>query len=339
MAKRLLLTLTTSGLVPLLAVEPSSHGDSIADLPAEILQVLAERNVTDETGALGRNREGYFHVRFQMGLHHLANYALATQDLRGIEHFLRAMDYALSHQLEDGRFAVALPPDLASGKGPSRTDLASGVAFFLSSAGTGLDALLSSTWFRETPELRPARDRCEEFLIQLKPTLAALLEDAPLLREADSHAPNRLLFNAAAFLSLGKMLDDPAAMETGEEFLNLALEWIHEDGYFIEGGGTDTSYNGVAAAIALRIGLMMDSEDLLQQGIDAVSWQASRISPEGEISTEGNTRVRPGGETFLGREKDIDVKHTLEALIFAALVSGNDDFEVIATNVLKFYKR
>ncbi|MEM1441408.1 MAG: hypothetical protein AAGF67_03645 [Verrucomicrobiota bacterium] len=338
MARFLILTFTALGLLPLMA-DGISHGDRIATLPPDILEVLAERNVTDKNGAMGRNRKDYFHVRFQMGIHHLANFAIASQDTRGIEHFLRGMEFALSHQQEDGRFAVNIPAELKSQKGPSEADLASGVAFFLSSAGLGLDALYSSSWFQEPAELKPAHERCDTILESLRPSLAALIEDAPLLRKADLHAPNRLLFDAAAFLSLGRLLEDANAIATGEEFLALALEAIHEDGYFIEGGGADTSYNGVAAAILLRIAAMNHSEDLLEKGLTSVAWQTTRISPEGEISTEGNTRVRPGGEAFLGKEKDVDVGHSLEALIFASALSGDQELLATARKVLSFYHR
>ncbi|MEM9018138.1 MAG: hypothetical protein AAGC68_14075 [Verrucomicrobiota bacterium] len=335
----LLISLVASGLLPLFAEGRRSHGDRISEFSSDILKTLAERTVPDQTGAVGRNRKGYFHVRFQMGVHRLANYALAEKDPRGIDHFLNAMEYSLSHQQPDGRFSFVIPQELDSEKGPSDADRASGVAFFLSSAGTGIDALMTSSWFQETPEFQPFRDRCERIVQRLEPTIAALLEDEPFLRKADLHAPNRLLFDAAAFLSLGKAMKNDEATAAGERFLDLASELIHEDGFFIERGGSDTSYNGVAAATALRIGLLLDSSSWVQIGLDAVSWQTTRISTEGEISTEGNTRVRPGGESFLGREKDVDVGHTIEALSFASCLSENPALTTLAKRVLGFYQR
>jgi len=330
-------------LAPILAFstlhgeEAISYEDTIARLPTEITLVLAKHHLPDASGAMGRNRKAYFHVRFQMGVHHLASHAIATQDPAVLDQFVKALEYAFARQNSDGTFALAIPEKLASQGSPGPTDLASGIAFFLSSAGTGLYALETSTWVRESADLQGLRERCEAIKSQLPATLERLRGEEERLKTADRLAANRLLFNAAALISCGKLVDSPESIEMGERFLDLATAQIHEDGYFIEGGGTDTSYNGVAAAIAIRLALLTDSASLRTSALRAIDWQCRRIAESGEISMEGNTRVRPGGESFLNREKDVDVGNTLEALALAATVEDDDSKLTLAGKVYEFY--
>ena len=70
----------------------------------------------------------------------------------------------------------------------------------------------------------------------------------------------------------------------------------------------------------------------------AAHWQAGRVTASGEIDTTGSTRVRPGGERFLGREKDVDVAHTIEALALAAAVTGDAHLAEAAHRAWRHYR-
>ena len=109
------------------------------------------------------------------------------------------------------------------------------------------------------------------------------------------------------------------ATEQSLRFQDAALLQTHPDGFFVEGGGYDSSYNGVATALAYRIASFTASRSILSAANRSLAWQLTRILPSGEIVTKGNARVRNDGtgETFLGRHKDVDVGHTLEAIAMA----------------------
>ena len=320
-------------------VESKSYGDTIALLPVSITQVLAQHYRPNGKGAMGRNQPSYFHVRFQMGLHHLAHHAIAAQSATALTQFVSALEYAFDRQNRDGNFELIIPPELSEQGQPSPTDLASGVAFFLSSAGSGLLAIQTSAWAEKAIDLKPLLERISAIEQRLVPTLRYLFEQRHLLEAADQRAPNRLLINATALMTLGQLLRDVEACNEARRLIAIATNQIHADGYFVEGGGYDSSYNGVATATLLRLAIMENSAQLRGIAQRALNWQLTRISDRGEILTDGNARVHTNGEAFLGRPKDVDVAHTLEALALASLDRSGERYIHIAEQVYRYYQQ
>ena len=119
-----------------------SYNDFLEQIGNEQLLRGVER--PDDNGALGRNKEGYFHVRFQLGMSALSDFAISSNRIDALEAFITTLDYAFLFQLEDGSFLLDIPSALEDQLDvvePSSGDLASGVAFFASSLGTSLLAL------------------------------------------------------------------------------------------------------------------------------------------------------------------------------------------------------
>jgi len=137
-------------------------------------------------------------------------------------------------------------------------------------------------------------------------------------------------------------LNNDEAREVATSFVAKATKQVNEKhGYFIEGGGFDSSYNAVATALALRLLLIgYGGHDLHLICTNAIRWQSERVFDSGEVSTEGNTRVRPGksGESFLGREKDVDVGHVVEAFMLASQVLSDQTLDKLAMSVVRFYE-
>ncbi|MGH1539253.1 MAG: hypothetical protein ACRBHB_02425 [Arenicella sp.] len=71
------------------------------------------------------------------------------------------------------------------------------------------------------------------------------------------------------------------------------MSLVDEDGYFIEGGGFDSSYNGVATSLGFQLAMVGFEDSLGSISNEAIQWQAGRIKPDGEVSTKGNSRVNP----------------------------------------------
>lgn len=297
---------------------------------------LASRHRPAEDGALGRNREAYFHARFQMGVHQLATAAVLHHDPRPAEAALRAIAYGLDQQSPDGGFRVEVPARLRQGTPPRAADLASGSAFFLASAGPALLVLESPAAQARLPAA--VKQQARALHPKLEKSLGYLRAHQSVLMRADAHAPNRLLFDALALHSLGLLLSDGSAMQDAHAFTRAALALQHPDGYFIEGGGSDSSYNGVAIAVGYRLLALDPGNRALALALARASdWQLTRIGADGEISVAGNTRVFPGGESFLGKAKGVDVAHTVEGLMLAAAARGDDCLLDGARRVARFY--
>jgi hypothetical protein len=317
-----------------------AYGSRVARLPQSIVAQLAEHNAPDGDGAMGRNRNGYFHVRLQAGMHHLADDAVAESRPEAAGQFFRAAEYSFRHQMADGDFSLVVPSGLKGQGLPRQADRASGVAFFASSLGAGIQALETSDWFTRSAECESLRQRLAALKPKVRKTLDYLLEHQELLQAADRRAPNRLLFDALAFHTLGKILHDEQAIKIASRIVGTALKQVHQDGYFIEGSGFDSSYNGVATALGFRLVLMGYGDDHLDAVCrKAVRWQRTRVAETGEIITRGNSRVDPDGqgESFLGRTKDIDVAHTVEAFMLASLQMDDTEYQDLARRVLAHY--
>ena len=326
--------------VPLAAASVyPSYVQRLSRLPQSTTQALATQSIVGLDGAMGRNRRGYFHVRFQLGLHHWADAAIANRDEYAANRFLSALGFGLAHETPVGTFELAVPKSLSRLPQSSAADRASGTAFFLSSAGSGVLALQQSAWFQSAPDLAAARTSLDADKVKLQLALGRLKRDQALLRAADARAPNRLLFDALAFVSLGLVLHDEDAIRSGREYQHNALAQQSPKGFFVEGGGYDSSYNGVALAIGYRLLLMQPDDQVLANALHrALLWQRSRITSDGSILTQGNTRVSAdSGERFLGREKQVDVPHCIEAFELAYVALADPQWRIVAERIIARY--
>ncbi len=307
-----------------------------------LLQSVEQPN---DSGALGRNKNGYFHVRFQINMSKLSDLAVRSQRTDALQAFLRNLEYSFLYQEANGVFQLIPPQDLINDPDipPANAgDRVSAAAFFGYSLGLSLTTLENSDWYSNQLETHQIRQQIQGFDSNIESTLTYLIHNKDILYQVDQSAPNRLLFNAIAFYSLGVYLENDEAKEIGVDFMQTALELIDEtSGYFIEGGGWDSSYNGVALKLGLELFSLLSASEFKEmlglKLVRAMDWQISKILPSGEISTEGNTRVFPGGESFLGNEKTIDVEKTIRALFYFSFLTENSLYEDIAMKVLNYY--
>lgn len=103
-------------------------------------------------------------------------------------------------------------------------------------------------------------------------------------------------------------------------------------------GGYDSSYNGVAIAVGYRLLLFHPDNKNLSKALEkAVYWLESRVSNSGEVCLEGNSRVFVGGESFLGKEKGVDVSHVVEGFALASVVTENKRFLEISRKIINAY--
>lgn len=327
----------------LVIIEQLNYNALVASLGNERLASIVEQ--PNEDGALGRNKDGYFHVRFQLGMTRISDFAISTQRLDALEGLFSTIDYALKRQLAEGDFELNIPEEiqnLPEYRPLTEGDLASGTAFFASSLGTSILSLQNADWFTRSEETATQRNTLATYEGQFQKLLDYLIENQNILKDYDQTAPNRLLLDALAYFTLGRYLNNKTALNLSEEFIALAIALMDTtEGYFLENGGWDSSYNGVSLQTGFELLSLMqyqDTESLEGTLLKATSWQISRILESGEISTEDNTRVFPGGESFLGQEKEVDYAKTVRALYYLSSLTNNDSHRELAERVLDFYE-
>lgn len=307
--------------------------------PAGVVVRIAESARPNADGALGRNRQGYFHVRFQLGISALADAAVIGRRHDLAADAVRALEYSARFETGAGDFRLQIPPRMLGA--PNAGDRASARAFFLSDAGSAVLALERSDWFQQLPAADSLRQRLRQLHPVYARALSRLVADSALLRRTDARAPNRLFFDALAYTAMGNWLGDSTAQRLGVGFSQRALALQRPEGWFVEGEGWDSSYQGVALARAWRLwALLSDSTHAEELGaaLDrGTRWFASRILANGEISAEGNTRVYPGGEAFLGQEKRVAWIDGLRALNSAAAARNSAPYFALGERVRRHY--
>jgi len=95
-------------------------------------------------------------------------------------------------------------------------------------------------------------------------------------------------------------------------------------GYFVEGGGWDSSYNGTS---------MLDEEELMTYSTNAAqvtqltaslssatTWEETRIAANGEVSVVGNTRTGGQENDLNGAPKTVDYLEVGTSLLYAGAI-------------------
>jgi hypothetical protein len=319
--------------------ESDNFHELILSLPDYIVSGLTKN--PDSNGALGRNLDGYFHVRFQMDIGFLSSYTSYFKSDDALQKFILATEYSFDRQKPEGDFELVIPSNLEYLGPPSQVDLVSGTSFFISAMGSSLVLLKQSPWFTNRPN-DALKQRLNALTSKFQLALNYLKTQKEVLKNYDIAAPNRLFFDALAFYSLGSYLNDSEGKAIGLEFIELALTKQDSAGFYIEGDGFDSSYNGVSLRLGLVLLGILPSQDevygRLKKSLScSVQWQASRVLETGEISLAGNTRVYPGGEDFLGSAKEIAWVESLLAFYFTYSFSADKSYEKLSKKIELFY--
>lgn len=312
------------------------EGDRIVSVrhPREAAAMAAVGGAIDANGLIGRNRRygRLISPRFQVGagaalrtgLH--LDEGLAARGFRAIEAGMQAVG-------ADGTVHSLPPPDAPAGAILSRSDLASGAAFFMADACPALLALENHA----DADAVAAPSRRIAAIDAIKRALGWLIAHANHLERADRAAPNRLLHDALAFSSCGALSKNPAAQKLAARFAELALSQTRSDGVFVEKGGSDTSYQAVSVRLAADL-LMTgytaaDAGDLKRAWYAGAIWLGNRILADGRIDSRGNTRTCDGGEAFLGTPKKVSPAGVYGALVYAGELASNNELNIAAARL------
>jgi len=165
------------------------------------------------------------------------------------------------------------------------------------------------------------------------------------LMDIDQHAPNRLLFNALAYQACAALQIEGELKEKAHnlaaEFVFLALDLYADDGYFIEGGGHDTSYQGVAIRIGEDVLLAgyADTNGALRSALSgAANWLADKVGSTGVIDSSDNTRTCWQDELVFGKRKLISVTEIFTGLAYTGVNTENEALLLAASRIERWAK-
>lgn len=294
-----------------------------------------------DDGALGRNKSDgrYSTVRWQLDLLALVEGGVLKGATNLVEAGLRAMEYGFRRQEPDGGFRYDPIPGVS--QTPTAGDLASGASFYLASVGAAVFLLDRSAWFRSNADCAPLRVRLTALDPSLSAALSYLKSKQVLLMEYDAQAPNRLLFDAMGAVGLARYLGDAAGLELAQSFCERALGLQDREGWFKEGAGYDSSYQAVGALNLFYVAMMWPQGESREKFTEAfyrgASWECTRVLPSGEVSTFGNTRVYPGGESFLGSQKTMAALSVAQCFYAAGGLFEDPLWNDWGARVVKFY--
>jgi hypothetical protein len=281
----------------------------------------------DNSGLIGRNHEWgeMYAARFQLGTGGALRVALtsplAAPQLRresqlalsGVEAGLQGMDAA-------GRLQARVPVSVSMGREATPVDVASGAAFYLGDACLGILALEAS------PDRDAIADAKRRQIVRAKLTRSArwLTTQSATLFDADQRAPNRLLFDARAFIACGVLADDSSARAAADVFLAEFGRSVAPGRWFIEENGWDTSYQAVSLDIGMDVVALLPAgparESLAEDLVRGGSWLASRVRADGRVDSGGNTRTCAGGESFFGAPKTLALPSVVIGLARVAVL-------------------
>lgn len=161
-------------------------------------------------------------------------------------------------------------------------------------------------------------------------------------RQHNTPYTHRRYLVAAALGKSGTLLNDPQLIARSADYIREGLTLQDPSGFNLERGGWDSSYHAVGMLFAERYytivadgGLRPALYRMLEK---AARWEASRIGPEGEIVTEGNTRVG-GVNTEQGRSgklKTVAAGSVYRALYYWSRIAGDQHFAALAEKVAAY---
>jgi hypothetical protein len=270
-----------------------NQAELLRKIPPALLRYYGA--VPDSNGMIGYNRDGFKAAAFQRGGTVRLAIAAASGDEKLADACWKAIDVAFEHQTAEGNFG----------------DPATSVAFWLCELCRTLLVVRDS----------PVAGHFAERIAGLAPKIALaakwLEQQKSVLQREDGKTPNRLFFDAEAFGFAGLLLNDTALQTLSREFLNQGMKLYRaEDGVFLEHGGGDSSYQAVCLLRLQEIVLRFPDaavEEAIRKG---AQWEIGRIGPDGAVRTEGNTRVKAGGEKFMGHEKQPNIGEISAALLY-----------------------
>jgi hypothetical protein len=155
--------------------------------------------------------------------------------------------------------------------------------------------------------------------------------------QLDQHV-SRYFLTGYALGASARVVNDPVLAFVGEDLVNAGLALQHQNGYFPERGGFDSSFQGEALVYLLRYYDHAATADM-RRTIDAklpaaLRWLESRVQPTGAIQFGGNTRTGAAQERDrTGQPRRVSAVAVARAFGLARYVLADVRYESIAKTI------
>jgi hypothetical protein len=246
---------------------------------------------------------------------------IAVNDTDAIDRGLRILGWGFKQQTPDGGFHCPEPFHSTS--------------FFVEAVAHSLLLLQASKYSAQYSQI----------IADMKPKLfmaahwMTVPQNESRGKKVNRRYTHRRYLVAAALGETGVLMGDASLIARSESYVREGLALQSAAGYNPELGGWDSSYHAKGMVFACRYYTIVASNEMRQAlypMLDkAAKWEASRIDDDGNINTEGNTRVG-GKKTEKGRSgkgKKVEVRLVYEAFYYWSVISGDTSYEKLAQKV------
>ena len=286
-----------------------------------LIQTEGRTSLVDNTGAIGTNKNGFDEVSQQGEVHWMVKNAFVKGDPAYITRASTAFVYAFDRQNVAGYFN--------NGLGLDATVAIEADTFFMNSF------MCAYYTIAREPALSSVKTAYDAYAPKIAACFAWLEANKAYVYAAGANTPNRLLFAAVAYYLGGVYLNSGTYKATGENLASTAVAMQHVDGYFLEKGGYDSSYQAVNLFNLCFLYLNSTDASLRSQlktiiGTSA-DWLITRIGTTGEnageVSTVGNTRTGPTAAEYIltGHYKAVNYGEVSLALFYSGFILGRSD--------------
>jgi hypothetical protein len=231
-------------------------------------------NIINEEGLVSVNQSSWVDAGIQgEGSYWCMITAIQNGDTGLIDKSLKAIEVTITHSNGDGTF------EATDDKGNARF-----IVF----------SLASITLLEDTDFYQNYSQRISDIIYYLQDSAQWYYD----IIHVDPGIENTNYKFSAAFvlLKVGYHINDNTFINLGEQYLSEALNNQDEDGYYLEEGGYDTSYQMVSVYLLYFIYHIQDCDSGCKSSIMnslqlAYEWESDKIESNGKVSDEGNTRT------------------------------------------------
>lgn len=245
-------------------------------------------------------RQGKWYIEQQRSGDQIIATGLAYNDRMLIDRGLRILEWGFARQNDDGSFSC--------------DDAFHSTSFFIEAAAHAVLLL------RAAPAGTEFAGRAEALRRKLGPTAHWMIRpdiEAAAAKNNEVFTHRRFLVGAALG-EAGIALADEALLEKSRTYIRDGLRLQQPDGVNPEKHGHDSNYQAVGLMFALRYFRLVADQSLQREMqaplAKAVAWQRSRITPQGDILTDGNTRSDDQERNRDGTAKGVNYSWTVTVL-------------------------
>ncbi|HTO03474.1 MAG TPA: hypothetical protein VL069_07220 [Opitutus sp.] len=327
-------TLSAGSLMSGAELSPHREYDILRSFPPGRLAALSAGDKPDGNGLTGTNRGhgSWLEAGPQRGSCRGVIAAVVADDLVAADDCWRGIDVAFAHQRADGGFDAEIRPN-----GQSARPYGAAVEtafFFLQELGRAILVI------RQSPHEAHFRERIAELEPKIRRACDFIAGGSDNIMATTSHAVNRIIIAAKAFGTCGQVLNDESLIAISRKLIAHALTLRDEEGVFLEKGGRDSSYNVVSILFGQTLALHVSLPEFEAALPAAVSWQVSRVLPNGEVDVTGNTRTGVGKEkSYAGEPKNVNYNEVVFALTLYGIVHQDTAALQAADRVFEYTRR